>query len=96
MKTLEEPPAHVIFILATTEPHKIPLTIASRCQKFRFTKINSKKIVDRLREIAKLENIAIDEDEWKHIQDIMKASGELDEYVSYDKLIYDEYFSEFR
>ena len=48
LKTLEEPPAHVIFILATTEPHKIPLTIASRCQKFRFTKINSKKIVDRL------------------------------------------------
>ena len=42
------------------------------------------------------DTIAIDEDEWKHIQDIMKASGELDEYVSYDKLIYDEYFSEFR
>ena len=42
------------------------------------------------------DTIAIDEDEWKHIQDIIKASGELDEYVSYNKLIYDEYFSEFR
>ena len=42
------------------------------------------------------ETISINEEEWKHIQDIMKASGELDEYVSYDKLIYDEYFSEFR
>ena len=40
--------------------------------------------------------IAIEEDEWKHIQDIMMASGELDEYVSFDKLIYNEYFDEFR
>lgn len=62
LKTLEEPPAHVIFILATTEPHKIPLTIASRCQKFRFSKINDQKIVDRLREISALENIDIDDD----------------------------------
>ena len=60
LKTLEEPPVHVIFILATTEPHKIPLTISSRCQKFRFTKINSTKIVDRLKDIAKLENIKIE------------------------------------
>ena len=62
LKTLEEPPAHVIFILATTEPHKIPLTIASRCQKFRFSKINDSLIADRLKEIAGYENIEIDND----------------------------------
>ena len=62
LKTLEEPPAHVIFILATTEPHKIPLTIASRCQKFRFSKINDTLIADRLKEIAGFENIEIDND----------------------------------
>lgn len=62
LKTLEEPPAHVIFILATTEPHKIPLTISSRCQKFRFSKINDDKIVDRLKEIAEFENIDVDDD----------------------------------
>ena len=62
LKTLEEPPAHVIFILATTEPHKIPLTIASRCQKFRFSKINDNLIADRLKEIAGFENIDIDND----------------------------------
>ena len=62
LKTLEEPPSHVIFVLATTEPHKIPLTISSRCQKFRFSKIEDSKIVNRLSEICKLENIIIDED----------------------------------
>lgn len=62
LKTLEEPPSHVIFILATTEPHKIPLTIASRCQKFRFSKIDDEKIVARLSEICKLEDISIDND----------------------------------
>lgn len=62
LKTLEEPPSHVIFILATTEVHKIPLTIASRCQKFQFTKISDGLIVDRLKEIAKLENISIKDD----------------------------------
>ena len=62
LKTLEEPPAHVIFILATTEPHKIPLTIASRCQKFRFSKISDDQIVDRLKEISEIENIIIEDD----------------------------------
>lgn len=57
LKTLEEPPSHVIFILATTEPHKIPLTIASRCQKFRFSKIDENKIVDRLKFIADQEKV---------------------------------------
>lgn len=67
LKTLEEPPSHVIFILATTEPHKIPLTIASRCQKFRFSKIDDNKVVDRLKEISNLENISCDEDAYYEI-----------------------------
>lgn len=57
LKSLEEPPPHVIFILATTEPHKLPQTILSRVQRFDFHKINSEKIVDRLKFILKEENI---------------------------------------
>ena len=60
LKTLEEPPAHVIFILATTEPNKIPLTVASRCQKFQFSKISNDEIVHRLSDIIKEENIKLD------------------------------------
>lgn len=52
LKTLEEPPKHVIFILATTEPHKIPLTIISRCQRFDFKRITSKAIVGRMKLIV--------------------------------------------
>ena len=62
LKTLEEPPKHVIFILATTEYHKIPLTITSRCQKFQFNKIEIVDIVKKLREIADLESIEIADD----------------------------------
>ena len=62
LKTLEEPPKHVIFVLATTEYYKIPLTITSRCQKFQFNKIKEEDIVNRLKEIAKLEKIKIDDD----------------------------------
>lgn len=57
LKTLEEPPAHVVFILATTEPHKIPLTIISRCQRFDFKSINNQVIVERLQEIMQYEAI---------------------------------------
>ncbi|WP_318506433.1 DNA polymerase III subunit gamma/tau [Bacillus sp. T3] len=52
LKTLEEPPKHVIFILATTEPHKIPLTIISRCQRFDFKRITAKSIVGRMKLIV--------------------------------------------
>lgn len=52
LKTLEEPPSHVIFILATTEPNKIPLTILSRCQRFDFNKINMNDLVSRLKYIV--------------------------------------------
>ena len=61
LKILEEPPKHVIFILATTEYHKIPLTITSRCQKFQFSKINDEDIVKKLKYIAKNEKISIEE-----------------------------------
>ncbi len=61
LKTLEEPPAHVVFILATTEPHKIPLTIISRCQRFDFKPISNRVLVDRMREIAEKEQVEVDE-----------------------------------
>ena len=62
LKTLEEPPSHVIFILATTEPHKIPETILSRCQRFDFKKISIENIVERLKYICESEKIDIKED----------------------------------
>ena len=62
LKTLEEPPAHVMFILATTEPHKIPLTIISRCQRFDFKRIPKKSMVKRLHHICQEENIHIQEE----------------------------------
>ncbi len=60
LKTLEEPPSHVIFILATTEAHKLPATITSRCQRFDFKRIGVREIVTRLREIVTAENIDAD------------------------------------
>ncbi|UXV34875.1 DNA polymerase III subunit gamma/tau [Staphylococcus sp. IVB6181] len=62
LKTLEEPPAHAIFILATTEPHKIPPTIISRAQRFDFKAIGLEQITDRLRYVAQSQNIAFDEE----------------------------------
>ncbi len=62
LKTLEEPPPHVIFILATTEPHKIPATIHSRCQRFDFRRVTDADIVKRLREVADGSGIAADDD----------------------------------
>lgn len=62
LKTLEEPPAHVIFVLATTEPHKIPVTILSRCQRFDFRRIGVRQIADRLALVAETTNIATDEE----------------------------------
>ena len=62
LKTIEEPPPHVIFILATTEIHKVPATIASRCQQFRFSRIDVEESTKRLCEIAKKENVNITKD----------------------------------
>ena len=67
LKTLEEPPKHVIFILATTDPHKVPSTILSRCQRFDFKKIPVTKIKDRLRYIANEEKINVDDDALEEI-----------------------------
>lgn len=61
LKTLEEPPAHVIFILATTDPHKVIETILSRCQRLDFKKISNEAIIKNLKKIAKNENIDVDE-----------------------------------
>ncbi|ADG80964.1 DNA polymerase III subunit gamma/tau [Thermincola potens] len=62
LKTLEEPPHHVIFILATTEPHKIPTTILSRCQRFDFRRIGTGEIVDRLRDVCESLQVQTDEE----------------------------------
>lgn len=62
LKTLEEPPAHVIFILATTAVHKIPATILSRCQRFDFKRIQPETMAVRLKEVAGLEGMTLDDD----------------------------------
>lgn len=61
LKTIEEPPAHVIFILATTEPHKVLPTIISRCQRYDFSKVSKEDIVEKLKEILDKENITYDD-----------------------------------
>jgi len=61
LKTLEEPPSHVIFILATTEPQRVPLTILSRCQRLDFRRIPNAKIIDQLKAIASKEKYSIEE-----------------------------------
>ncbi len=67
LKTLEEPPAKVVFIMATTERHKVPETILSRCQQFEFRTIATAKILDRLRQIAKVEKIDIEDEALREI-----------------------------
>ncbi|WP_036459386.1 DNA polymerase III subunit gamma/tau [[Mycoplasma] imitans] len=62
LKTLEEPPKHVVFIFATTEFHKIPLTVVSRCQSFNFKKLDKNDIVDVLKNVIDQERIKIEED----------------------------------
>ena len=62
LKTLEEPPSYVIFILATTEPNKIPATILSRCQRFDFKRVSVGDLIDRMKLICQSESIDIDED----------------------------------
>lgn len=67
LKTLEEPPEYVIFILATTEPNKIPVTILSRCQKYDFKRISTEVIAGRLREIADAEKILVTDEALHYI-----------------------------
>ena len=67
LKTLEEPPSYVIFILATTEPNKIPITILSRCQRYDFKRITTDTIAARLREISDAENIQVSDEALHYI-----------------------------
>ena len=80
LKTLEEPPAHVIFILATTEIHKIPATILSRCQRFEFKNLSQEQLIDRLKYIAKEESLVIEEAALEKIA--MLAKGGLRDAIS--------------
>lgn len=61
LKTLEEPPPHLLFVFATTEPHKVPDTIISRCQRFDFRRMSTENIISQLEMIAKKDNIQIDQ-----------------------------------
>ena len=88
LKTLEEPPEHVIFIFATTEIHRVPATILSRCQRFDFRRMPIKTIMNHLRQICQAENIRIEEDAL--LQIAKKADGSmrdsqsiLDQLISY-------------
>ncbi|HLC70077.1 MAG TPA: DNA polymerase III subunit gamma/tau, partial [Patescibacteria group bacterium] len=73
LKTIEEPPAHVVFVLATTEMHKLPATILSRCQRFNFKKVGFDEMLKRLEKIAKAEEIKIDQEVLERI--IGKSEG---------------------
>ncbi|WP_235069202.1 DNA polymerase III subunit gamma/tau [Turicibacter sp. TJ11] len=97
LKTLEEPPKHVIFILATTEPHKIPPTIISRCQRFDFKQISTKEIYQHLIEIVKQQNLDYEEAAIQLVSELAEggmrdALSLLDQVISYsdDKIILDD------
>jgi DNA polymerase-3 subunit gamma/tau len=88
LKTLEEPPAHVIFILATTEPHKIPATILSRCQRFDFQAVSENDMIERLKLVCNEEKINIKDEALQLIASYSEggmrdALSLLDESISY-------------
>ncbi len=89
LKTLEEPPSHVIFILCTTEPHKIPLTIHSRCQRFDFKSISTDEIYEKLVEIVSKEDIHCEDEALRQIAlfaegGLRDALSLLDQALSYN------------
>ncbi len=89
LKTLEEPPSHVKFVLATTEPHKVPATIQSRCQRFDFHAIDSVRIAEHLRKIVDAEGIKADEVVLKRVARLANGSMRdalslLDKLLSYE------------
>ncbi len=97
LKTLEEPPKHVVFILATTEPHKLPATIISRCQRFDFKSLTINEITHKLRQVCAEENIEIDEEALKSISESAEGGlrdglSILDQAISYadEKISIDE------
>ena len=75
LKTLEEPPPQVLFVFATTEAHKVPATILSRCQRFDFKRMPVKKIIEQLAELCRQENIEIEEEALRMIA--VKADGSM-------------------
>ena len=90
LKTLEEPPQHVKFIFATTEPHKLPATILSRCQRFDFRRISIKEIIAKLREVAKEERLDVEEGVFLYIAkasdgSMRDAESVLDQVASFSK-----------
>lgn len=90
LKTLEEPPKHVIFILATTEPHKIPLTIISRCQRFDFKRISQTAMVERMQTVTKAEEISVTQEALEAVSlsaegGMRDALSLLDQAVSYSR-----------
>ena len=97
LKTLEEPPEYVIFILATTEVHKIPVTVLSRCQRYDFKRIGVDTISDRLKSLCALEGVDIDEKAVEYIAKsadgaMRDALSLLDECISFlqnEKISYD-------
>ena len=80
LKTLEEPPSYVVFILATTEAHKIPITILSRCQKYDFKRISLNTITDRLRELMEAEHVEAEEKALRYIA--KKGDGSMRDSLS--------------
>lgn len=80
LKTLEEPPSYVIFILATTEAHKIPITILSRCQRYDFKRISILTIADRLTQLMKEEQVDVEEKAIRYIA--RKADGSMRDALS--------------
>lgn len=95
LKILEEPPEHVKFILATTETHKVPDTIISRCQRYDFKRISSIDIKNRLEFIAKSEKIKIDKKSLEYIVNnswgwLRNAISIFEQFISWDEIIFDE------
>nr|MBQ8252025.1 DNA polymerase III subunit gamma/tau [Lachnospiraceae bacterium] len=97
LKTLEEPPSYVIFILATTESHKIPITILSRCQRYDFKRISIETIADRLRDLMVQENVDVEEKAVRYVAkaadgSMRDALSLLDQCIAFhygEKLTYD-------
>ena len=80
LKTLEEPPSYVIFILATTEAHKIPITVLSRCQRYDFRRIDGDTIAGRLRQMADAEGIDVEDQALRYVA--KKGDGSLRDSIS--------------
>ena len=98
LKTLEEPPSYVIFILATTEVHKLPITILSRCQRYDFKRISIETIASRMQELTKAENVAVEDRALRYIAktadgSMRDALSLLDQCIAFhlgDELTYDK------